>query len=87
MYTRTLASAAVVTACLTLLTQPVAQAAPSCVAQTNTEERAAVGTAWGREVVASLAADPAPLQELGFERFGDLAKFVATQPSDSCSEG
>ena len=87
MLTRTLASAAVATVCLTLLTQPVAQAAPSCVAQINTEERALVGTAWGRDVVAFLAADPAPLHELGFKRFGDFAKFVATQPTDSCSEG
>jgi hypothetical protein len=63
---------------------PAATAAPSCVAQSVADEHQTYGTAWGNQLIAYLATHPAVLQEFGFNSFGDLAAYAATQPHDAC---
>jgi hypothetical protein len=83
MLIRTLAAALGVTAAVLVAPTP-AMAAPSCVSRINAEERSTYGTAWGHDIVAWLASDPAPLQELGYANIGALARALATSPHDAC---
>jgi hypothetical protein len=83
---RTLTLAAASTAVLAVgsLAPSPAQATPSCVAQSIRTEHATYGTAWGHDLIAFLATHPELLQEFGFSSFGDLVRFAAAQPPESC---
>ena len=64
---------------------PAARAAtPSCVAKSTASEHDLYGPAWGHDQIAFLATHPDVLQEFGFQRFGELAAFAATQSHESC---
>lgn len=74
---------AAVTACALTAATP-AYAAPSCIAQSVQSEHELYGTAWGHDLVAFLASNPEVLEEFGFDSFGELARFAASQDPEAC---
>jgi hypothetical protein len=61
-----------------------AHATPSCVAQSVQSEHAALGPAWGHDLIAALASDRDLLRTFGFDSFGKLASFGAAQDPENC---